>query len=384
MNCISISYKTAPVEIRAMFAFSREEQTAFYKEALANKSITECMVLSTCNRSEIYFEGTKESIKEMEHLIEKFKKVNLSENLKYFCVFGNDQAVRHAFMVTCGMESMVLGEDEILGQVKDAYQLALSEKATNFMLNTVFQNAINCSKRIKTDTNLSKTPVSIGTLVANEIFHFRKENDTDVKNVFIIGMTGKMGSIVMKNIYGKQNISITGSSRNSSNHLVKGYPMIKMVSYKDRYKYLEEADIVVSATTSPHYTVTCAELLNVITPGKKRLYIDLSVPSDMDDEIQSIEGIDFYNIDYFEELSKHNNVQKAKELERGKDILEEVLDETYKIVLFRNFLSDMPKVKKVFKENKFETIMYQLRDKENHESLAVVFDALKQLVSEEY
>ena len=99
--------------------------------------------------------------------------------------------MRHLFQVTCGMDSMVIGEDEILGQVKDAYNNALDQGTTKYLLNTLFQAAITCAKRIKTDTKLSKTPVSIGTLVANEIFHFPKEQ----KTVLIIGLTGKMGTI---------------------------------------------------------------------------------------------------------------------------------------------------------------------------------------------
>lgn len=379
MYCISISFKTAPVEVREKFAFLKEEAVEFSSLAISNSAIRECMVLSTCNRTEVYFTGTKNAVEEMELLLSQYKELEREQAIRYYNIFAKEAAVRHAFAVTSGMDSMVLGEDEILGQVKDAYQLALKHHTTNYVLNTVFQNAMNCSKKIKTDTNLSKTPVSIGTLVANEIFHFPKEK----KNVFIVGLTGKMGTIIMKNVYDKHGVTVTGSSRNVTNHYEKEYPHVRVVDYKKRYEYLEEADIVISATSSPHYTITKEELMSSITSEKKRLYIDLAVPSDIDKSVEEIENITLYNIDYFEYLSKNNNEKKEKEIELGKEIMEQELDETLKILEFHNFIPDMKRVKKLFETRNFETIMYQLRDQENYENLSVVLDAFRRLGTEE-
>lgn len=375
MYCISISFKTAPLEVREKFAFLKEEAVEFSSLAILNSAIEECMVLSTCNRTEVYFTGAKNPLEEMERLLSQYKKIEREQAIRYYNIFVKEAAVRHAFAVTSGMDSMVLGEDEILGQVKDAYQLALEHHTTNYILNTVFQNAINCSKKIKTDTNLSKTPVSIGTLVANELFHFPKEK----KNVFIVGLTGKMGTIIMKNVYDKHGITVTGSTRTVTNHYEKEYPHVRVVDYKKRYEYLEEADIVISATSSPHYTITKEELKQVISSGKKRLYIDLAVPSDIDKAVEEVENITLYNIDYFEHLSKHNNQKKEKEIVLGKEIMEQELDETLKILEFHNFIPDMKRVKKHFETNNFETVMYQLRDQENYENLSVVLDAFRRL-----
>ncbi|SET03601.1 glutamyl-tRNA reductase [[Clostridium] polysaccharolyticum] len=375
MYCISISFKTAPLEVREKFAFSREEAIEFAKLAVKKQEIRECMVLSTCNRNEVYFVGTRHAIEEMEELLSQYKKVSRSQVIKYYYIFAKEAAVRHAFAVASGMDSMVLGEDEILGQVKDAYQLALGNQTTDFVLNTVFQNAMNCAKKIKTDTNLSKTPVSIGTLVANEIFHFPKEE----KNVFIVGLTGKMGTIIMKNVYGRHGVTVFGSTRTVTDHYQKEYPNVRVVGYGERYPYLEEADIVISATTSPHYTITKEELEKHLTSHKKRLYIDLAVPSDIDKSIEELGNITLYNIDYFEYLSKHNNQKKEREIELGKEIMEQELDETLKSIEFHGFLPEMKRVKALFKEQHFESLMYQLRDQENYESLSVVLDAFRRL-----
>lgn len=379
MNCISISFKTASLEIREQFAFSKEEAAEFAKIAIAHKNIKECMVLSTCNRNEVYFEGTKGAIKAMEDLLARYKKTDRAQVLKYYNTFVGTAAVRHAFSVTSGMDSMLIGEDEILGQVKDAYQLALENGTTGFVLNTVFQSAMNCSKKIKTDTNLSKTPVSIGTLVANEIFRFPKE----MKQVCIIGLTGKMGTIIMKNIYNKHGVKVTGTSRTVSNHFGSKYPEVHMISYFERYEYFDDADIIVSATTSPHYTITKEELEAHLTSKKERLFIDLAVPSDIDKSIKQLGNITLHNIDYFEYLSRSNNLQKEKEIEIGKEILEQELDETLKIIEFHDFLPDMQDVKALFQKRNFETIMYELRDKENYENLSVVLQAFRRLALEE-
>lgn len=375
MFCISVSFKTASLEIREKFAFQKEEAAEFAMLALEKEAIKECMVLSTCNRTEVYFSGMKTAVEEMELLISQYKEIKREQAIPYYRIFVKEAAVRHAFAVTSGMDSMVLGEDEILGQVKEAYQMALEQGTTSFILNTVFQNAMNCSKKIKTDTNLSKTPVSIGTLVANRIFQFQKEK----KKVFIVGLTGKMGTILMKNIYGKHGVTVMGSTRTITTHYGKEYPEVCLVEYAHRYEYMEEADIVISATASPHYTITKEELKKHLVSQKERLFIDLAVPSDIDKSVDELEGITLYNIDYFEYLSKHNNEKKQKEIELGKEIMEQELDETLKILEFHNFIPDMKRVKQIFETKHFETIMYQLRDQEGYENLKVVFEAFRQL-----
>ncbi len=375
MYCISISFKTAPLEVREKFAFRSEEAKEFAKLALQTQAIKECMVLSTCNRTEVYFSGAKTAVEEMELLISKYKVIEREQAIPYYRIYAKEAAVKHAFSVTSGMDSMVLGEDEILGQVKEAYQCALENGTTDFILNTVFQNAMNCSKKIKTDTNLSKTPVSIGTLVANMIFHFQKEN----KNVFIVGLTGKMGTIIMKNIYDKHGVTVTGSSRTLTTHYEKEYPNVRLVDYVNRYAYMEEADIVISATASPHYTITRDDLKEHLVSSKERLFVDLAVPSDIDKSIEELEGIVLYNIDYFEYLSKHNNEKKEKEIELGMEMMEQELDDTLKIIEFHNFMPEIAQIKRVFETKHFESIMYQLRDQEDYENLKVVFEAFRNL-----
>ncbi len=377
MYIISISHKTAPVGIRELFSFTAKEQEEFIGQAMKNGHIGECVLLSTCNRSEVYFTGDPMGVSEMEKLLSEFKKEKLELLLKYFLVYNEEKAMRHLFLVTCGMDSMVIGEDEILGQVKEAYARALHLGATGYLLNTLFQAAITCAKRIKTDTRLSKTPVSIGTLAANEVFNFPKEQ----KCVLIIGLTGKMGTIIMKNLYGKSNIRMIGTSR--SHNLIEtigqAYDKVTMIDYKLRYRYMDQADIIISATSSPHYTVTGHELSENLHTDKERLFLDLAVPMDIDKDIVKLGRISIHDIDYFNQASRENTQVKEQETVQASLILEEHLDAVKKELAFRAFVPDIPKLGRIFENRSLESVLYEIKDRASSEELTVLVRLLEKL-----
>lgn len=378
MYIISISHKTAPVNVRELFSFTMDEQKEFISLTVKNENISECVLLSTCNRCEVYFNGNNQAIQIMQKLLVEYKNADIELLRKYFLIYQGERAINHLFQVTCGMDSMVIGEDEILGQVKDAYHIALNNRTTKYLLNTLFQTAIACAKKVKTDTMISKTPVSIGTLVANEIFRFPKES----KTVLIIGLTGKMGTIIMKNIYNKKNIKIIGTTRshNSIEELGKLYKKIKMIDYKSRYQYMDSADIIISATTSPHYTITYHELTEAIQTDKERLFIDLSVPVDVDKDIVKIDKTDIYDIDYYAQASTQNKLVKEQETRGAQNIIEEYLDVVKKDLVFHEFRNDIPLVSKVVETMSLESILYEIKNKANSEELKVFLVLLRKLI----
>jgi glutamyl-tRNA reductase len=383
MYCISISYKTAPVPIRQLFAFSASEQLAFEKYIISKQQIHGCVVISTCNRSEIYFSGDKTSITIVENEVAQFKNIAPSNLRKYFHNYSKEGALRHLFQVTSGLDSMVLGEDEILRQVKDAYQLSLINKYTSNELNIAFQSALSNAKLIKTDTKLSITPVSIGTLTANQVIDFLKTNGGS--NILIVGATGKIGSIVIKNLYSKSefNIIVTSRSHDNSNELFANNDKIKIVEYSDRYHYLKMADVIVSATTSPHYTFTYQEVAKELKGScKHKLFIDLAVPGDIDKEILTIEGTSIIDIDYFEIASKQNNLIKRKELDRAELILDGCIEETLKNIYFQEFYGNIDKVVKKVEEKGFPFILYHLKEALSSEQLKTLLDSLQNMNEE--
>ena len=145
MFCISVSFKKTPLQIRQQFAFSKEEHRSFLSGLVEKKGMTGGVIVSTCNRSEIYFTGGQGKMDEVEEFLSSFKQIN-KENIKKYCLYyQGKKAVRHLFQVTCGLDSMVLGEDEILHQVKEAYLFANNNGYTNSELNIIFQGAFNLS-----------------------------------------------------------------------------------------------------------------------------------------------------------------------------------------------------------------------------------------------
>lgn len=386
MYCMSLSHKKASVNIRERFAFSEKEKTEFMERMMKKEAVTGVVVLCTCNRSEIYVSGTRHAITELQREAADFKGIRLEELLKYLNIYSGESAIGHLFKVACGFDSRVLGEDEILGQVKDAYQRSRNQVAVDYEMNVLFHRAITCAKRIKTDTNISKTPLSVATLVANEVFRFEKEGGE--KHVMVIGMTGKMGNTITKNMLSKPGIHVTGTVRSHNSDLtleVKG-DRVQIVDYKDRYQYMEEMDIVISATLGPHYTVTCEELREKVRPGKKRLFIDVAVPVDMDPKIGEMEGLTLYDIDYFETISKNNTKIKLKELDLANGIMEEELDGAIKEVMFHPYIRRMEALKEALAGKHLDTLLYEIRDQVSSEELKVVLktlDGLERWLKEE-
>lgn len=168
MECISISFKSAPEEIRRIFVFTQEEKKQLLEQA------EQAVLLATCNRTEIYATGKESLFPVLERLLAEKSGMEETELRRIAKRFQGKKALEHLYRVTCGMDSMVLGEDEILGQVRQAYLFSCEEHRTGYELNTAFQGALACAKKIKTETDISKSSVSIATLVSNEVF--RTEN----------------------------------------------------------------------------------------------------------------------------------------------------------------------------------------------------------------
>lgn len=363
MFCISVSFKKTPLSIRQQFAFSETEQTAFLSQLLKEGSITGGVIVSTCNRSELYFTGNTYDIEAIEDLLSTFKQIEKESIKKYCLYYPNQKAVRHLFKVACGLDSMVLGEDEILRQVKEAYLLASSCGFTNSELNIIFQGAFRCAKLSKSETKLSNTPVSIGTLTANVAQEYLKRNGRQPcsTKVLVIGATGKIGSIVAKDLLAK-GIDVIGTRRKShpvQEMFLQENTHMEWLDFENRYEVLEEAAVVVSATASPHYTLTKEEFMKYTKSQKSFLLIDLAVPYDIDKELGKAEGIRLLDIDYFKTLSAENNTIKLGERSKAEGILQECVEDALKQVYICDFRRKMADK---FEEQWFRKMTCYLKD----------------------
>ncbi len=380
MNILSISHKIAPVEVREKFALSEDKQKEFLIKVLNNKHIEECVYLSTCNRTEIYFNGDDSAILELERLIIEFTNSNSDDIKRYFMYYQDKNAINHLYKVASGLDSMVIGEDEILGQLKNAFSFALDLGATKYHLNTLFKGAITCAKNIKTNTKMSKIPLSIASLVSNLVLDIEK--DLGAVNVLILGLTGQMGKTIYKNLHTNKNFRIIGATR--QHNAILQYKSVEdtltMVEYKDRYNYINEADVIISATKSPHYTLILKEVKESIVDGKQRLFIDLAVPKDIDEGIDKLENTKVYNIDFFESIASENNNSRVKEVEYVNIIINDYIEKVVKELEFHDFLNDIDKVKQAIANKSFESIIYNIRDNSTSEELSIILESLRKLI----
>lgn len=376
MNIISVNHKIAPLEVRQKISFNDDEVIEFCNFLKDSNIVDECLILSTCNRTEFYYVSQNPTAF-LQKKIAEYKKFDNSIFMNYYCVYSDYRAIQHMYEVACGINSMILGEDEILRQLKHAFQIALDNRFTGYILNTVTKGAISCAKKIKTQTKISKTAISVGTLTANEIFNL----DIPQKTVLIIGINGRVGSIVMKNLMAKD-VNIVGTIRNhnSTFEYSSKYPNIKFIDYHERYEYINQVDVVISATSSPHYTITRSMLEKSITVEKPRLFLDLAVPQDIDYSIESLPNVTLRNIDYFRILSRQNNHEKLQEVEKAKAIIYDEIETLLKELSIHNFMPYFDTLKDYVMDYGVENLIFKMKSESDSQTFKNMLEYLRRVI----
>ena len=346
IQLLSISHKTARASLRGRFVFDSEQTKDILKQLTEpdgqqeNTGIEEAVLISTCNRTELYCSGTPENQNfiRMQHVllaaagIEKNSETHMAA-LDAFRRFSDKNAIHHLFCVAAGLDSAVLGEDQILGQVRNAYFLAMESGYTKTTFHCLFQSAITAAKRMKTDTILSKSSISTAGLALKTAMECQQ--DLPVKNVMIIGASGKIGSIVLKDAMDFQGLNIFITERHELPHPLHGQDMrYTVIPYEKRYEYMPDMDIVISATASPHYTVMKEHFLAQNPPVKKRVFFDLAVPADIEPEMSQVPETVCYSMEDMQELARQNNAAKLEALPKAKAILSKYEEQFVKNMAF--------------------------------------------------
>lgn len=372
MECISISHKTAQAADRQKCYISKEKTADFLEKIRKLDRVDQCVLLSTCNRTEIYVQGKESCFGGLEKLLAKNAGSGTEWLRGIVRRYQGRKAVHHLFRVTCGMESMVIGEDEILGQVRDAYICAQEAGATGYELNCIFQAALTCAKRVKTETVISKTSVSVATLAVREVFRLPIPH----KTVLLMGSSGQMGGIILKDLVSRKDIHVIATSRTHNGFCQSGSAQVENVDYRERYDYLDKADAIISATSSPHYTLTAEQVRNALKNEKERLFIDISMPSDIDEDIAHIAGCRLVALDDIKKLAEENNRLKEQALMDAEEILDEELEKICKVLAFHRFTEENAGWKETYAEYTAERIVYLLRDRLGSEAFEEVLRAL--------
>lgn len=366
MFAISMNYKTTKTNTREQYAFDQDTALLFLKRLRAG-GMEEIVYLNTCNRTEVYGDGDYETaLKELA----AFGGAEASTLREDAFIYEGKSAIRHLFRVTAGMESMVVGEDEVLGQMKGAYEFSREQGFTGYAFNKVFQAAITAAKRIKTDTRLSKSSVSVATLAANRCHRFKEGH----KEILVIGASGDTGNKLVKNLISYHDCSIFATVRNR--HVTDRN--LTLVPYEERYRYIDCADVIVSCTKSPHYTVTYAQIKREQVREKPRLFVDLAVPRDIDEDVSKLAGSELITINDIEELARENNEIKRAELVTAEEIIEEAVDELLKTLSWHEFLSESVWMK-AEKEMDLSKFIYHYRDVSSAEEFGNFLNVLRRM-----
>ncbi|MCC8073527.1 MAG: glutamyl-tRNA reductase [Clostridiales bacterium] len=365
MFALSINFKTADLSLREAFSFDEKKSAELFKMLKSNQTES-CVYLSTCNRCEIY--GCGDVYKALSVFC-RCAHAEESTVKNHILIYTDKGAINHLFRVCCGFESMVCGEDEILGQVKKAFDFSQKNSATNYEINEIFKCAITCAKKVKTNTLISKSSVSVATIVASVCHKFSTEN----KAVLLIGAGGEIGGKVMKNLLSYDDFTVFITSRNIKKADLK--PNLKYIDYGQRYDYIDEADIVISATKSPHFTILYDNLKSYIKSEKNRLFIDLAVPRDIDDEVKKINGLSLMQIDDFDKIAENNSKIKIQEMKFADDIIAEYEDELFKTLEFHRLVPAVNSIDDI----KIRNFIYDFRDCANAKELESFVAVIKKM-----
>jgi glutamyl-tRNA reductase len=318
ISSMLITHSTASVEdIEKLHAWHGSVDKIL-KMLYANEHVIECTVLMTCNRVEVYVVSPKGS----KMLLNFAKKMNVPDRIVDF--LDHEESLRHLMRVTAGLESMIVGEDQILGQVKELYHIAKNTGCTGKILDTAFSKSIHVGKRIRKETAINKGSVSIGSAaveLAEEVI-----GSLEGKTIMIIG-AGEMGSLVAKALANKNIKAIYVANRTFERAEKLACELNGIaVAYDRMSDYFMRSDVVISATAAPHMVITKDMIENALSKQNHQiLMIDIANPRDIEETVNEIEGIRLFNIDSLRKISETNLKRRQDEIPKVEMIIEEEL-----------------------------------------------------------
>ena len=323
---VGLSHNTAPVEIRERLSFSGEQLTAGILRLRAYEEVLECVILSTCNRVEVYTTVEKPElgvarIKDFLHIYQP--DIPLERITQHLYTHKNEGVVRHLFRVAASLDSMIIGEAQILGQVKDAFDCALLNKTTGVVLNKLFKKSIFTAKRVRTETRIGESAVSISFAaveLAKKIF-----SNLRSKTGMLIG-AGEMGELAAQNLVnsGIKEIVVSNRNYNRALNLARSYNG-RVTRFEDFLQEMVNVDVVICSTGAPNYVIRFEDIQDIIHRRKNRplFFIDISVPRNIDPEINKIGNVFLYDIDDLQAVVETNLKARKEEAEKGEKIVAE-------------------------------------------------------------
>ena len=334
---VGVSHKATPVEIREKLAFNQVKLEASLEHLVSCPEIVENIILSTCNRVEIYarVENSDQGIQLLKDFISDYHGLSRGSLDQYFYSYRDNQAIEHLFRVSASLDSMILGEAQILGQVKDAYSTARALSSTGLVLNQLFEKAFNVAKKVREETGISERGVSISSAaveLAKKIFE-----DLENHSVMLVG-TGEMAELAAKHLisYGVKTVYV--ASRTYERAIALAQTLNGCALDFDAFKEeLYRADIVITSTAAPTFIIHKEMIEQAIHKRKNKpiFLIDIAVPRDIAPEVNDLENVYLYDIDDLQNVVNANMEERQKEAENAMEIIKE------EVTKFNNWFSTL-------------------------------------------
>jgi glutamyl-tRNA reductase len=317
---IGVNHKTAPVEVRERLAIPESRLSEACKRLADHPAVAEGMIVSTCNRVE-FIANMKNGSGDLREFLREYFDTDLSPFESHFYEFREEEAIRHIFRVAASLDSMVVGEPQILGQVKEAYATARAVGAVRAQLDQVLTRAFTVAKRVRTETAVGSSSVSIASVaveLAEKIF-----GSLNGKSVYLVG-AGKMSELAARHLLARGAASLFVANRTYDRAIRLAQEFAgQAIEFSRLYETCERADIVITSTGSPHFIFRRehGEKLMALRKNKPMFFIDIAVPRDVDPEMNKIDGLFVYDIDDLQEAVSSHVSDRKKEAEKAEAIV---------------------------------------------------------------
>lgn len=373
---VGLNYRTAPVEVRERFTFAEQDLPAALEKLKLTKSVLEGVIVATCNRTEIYV--VVDRLHMCGYFIRSFMEqwfgIPRDQFTQHLYIYEDEQAIRHLFRVTCGLDSMVLGETQILGQVKHAFLAAQERKATATWFNMLFKQAVTLGKRAHSETSIGESAVSVSYAaveLGKRIFGTFKD-----KKVMILG-AGKMSELTVKHLYagGAAEVIVANRTLARAEELASKFQGTP-VTMDQALQRLHEVDIVISSTGAKEYVLDNRSVREQMKQRQSRplFMIDIAVPRDIDPAVGDIHNVFLYDIDDLEGIVESNLEMRRTEAAKIEVMMESEMEQFYqwlKTLGVRPVIRALQEKSASVHEETLQSLFNRLPDLDEHERTVI-------------
>ncbi|MGQ1786209.1 MULTISPECIES: glutamyl-tRNA reductase [unclassified Saccharicrinis] len=331
IGVLGVNHKTASLDIRDLFSIAQDDIIPLSENILLNQDIAGVVVVATCNRTEIYYSHHQSDVSELKLAL--LKKLHLFLGIEknynqHFYHFSQSEAINHLFKVISGVDSMVIGENQIVSQMKKCYLYSTEANLTDAVLMRLFQKSFECSKRVRTETAIQQGATSIGYVGID--LCSREFDNIKNKSVLVVG-AGETGELSIRGLLKRGVDDIYVTNRTDKKALdVAEKNNIKPVLFGNYKDQLYKVDIVITATDAGKYLIEKedVEIASDLRNGKKQLFVDLSVPRNIDMEVAEVKGAELYSVDNLQSILDEHKDMREQSLEKAEIIIDELVDES--------------------------------------------------------